>query len=275
MPRPIRRHTLMLLMVLCAYCGGCGSERYEQRLEETRKLFVYEDELNENLGGSWAESSVSIRMPKGFALLPAPKVETDEEGNELESGPDPRQPTQAGIMTEELPGLLGAWTASVEADVANGGSPDFQGATAYAYVLGNHALWMQNEVEEAAQFHETVLTAVVNGLNLPEPDPAAWQPVRYPPKGGYAKSKQAQVLVMKTSGLVGQTQAEASLHLFEDGPEGQKVKLAILFIYPATINASERIQKRIELALETLSYSPNHPTAGDESGAGGASGGGF
>jgi hypothetical protein len=211
-------------------------------------------------------------MPKKLVLQPAPAVETDDDGNPIESGPDPRQPTQAGIMTVDLPGLIGAWTATVEADTANGGSPSFQSVTAYAYVLGNHSLWLQNDVDAAEQFHATALTAVVDGLNLPHPDPADWKTVRYPERGGYLKQKQAQVLIMHTSGFVGETQADVSLHLLEDGPPGEKVKLAILFIYPTTVNASERIQKRIEMALETLTFSPNRPKAGDNQRSGSSDG---
>jgi hypothetical protein len=243
------------LLILCA---GCGTERYEQRLLETRKLLDYQNKLDDNLGRPWSDFGIELRLPKQFSLVPAPPVETNENGEPIPSGPDPRQPN---YMTTELPGLLAAFQATVEADV-NG---EFKPVPAYAYVLGNHEYWLRSDIDQATAFHQTLTQEIVSGLGLPTPDTAtSWQPEKYPQSGGYVPRKDATVWREKTSRYVDETNAQVSLHLFQS----QDVLLAVLFVYPLTIDPNEQLPERIQMSLETLSFSGERPTGSGSGSAG-------
>ena len=120
---------------------GCGSERYEQRLQETVTYFEYKDRINRELGREWSGQGVSLRPPRQFKLNPLPAPETGE-GNQnavlIDASADPRQPHRLGI---ELPGLLAAWETEVDADT---GDSQF-GQSAFLYVLSNSGRYLQQQ----------------------------------------------------------------------------------------------------------------------------------
>lgn len=247
-------YLLLIVTIGLASAGGCGTETYNKRVEQSAKLFAYVNLLNENLGTLWNNSGVEIRMPRQLTEIPPPAVELDENGTMTQSGPDERQPDffSATDADEILPGLIGAWTGKVEAEVAG----EIKQADAYAYVMSNAYLWAKGEQEEATVFKDTVAAAVMNGLNLPLFEAEDWKLQTYPPTPGFIPQQSANVWVTKTDRLVGETRAELSLHLFKV----RDIQVAVLFIYPETIESTEHISKRIDLALETIKISPELPT---------------
>lgn len=250
MKRLNRQMSFLLLLTLgLAAVVGCGTETYNRRLDETRKLFNYINRLNENLGTLWSNAGVEIRMPRQFTEIPPPQMIRNENGELVQDGPDERQPDYS---QEELPGLIGAWKGSVEAEVAG----EYKQVPAYAYIMSNGYLWAKGEQEEASNFKNTVAEAVMDGLNLPLFDEEDWKREDYPPTRGFVPQQSANVWVTKTDTVVDETRAEISLHLFQNGD----IQIAVLFVYPETISPSERITERINLALETIKISPEIPS---------------
>src|SRR6056297_3108734 len=98
------------LCLLMTFLVGCGTELYNQRVAASKELFEYINKLNENLGQAWVQSGVEIRLPKQLVEIPPPKFERNEEGQLVQVGEDLRQPN---YMSEELPGLIGAWQGMV------------------------------------------------------------------------------------------------------------------------------------------------------------------
>src|SRR5215510_11986499 len=84
--------------------AGCGGELYEERLANTKILFVHEELLNQNLQGRWtdADTGVGLRIPLKFEMLPPPAAPAaadkppgqggDEPAEDEAEVPDDRQP---------------------------------------------------------------------------------------------------------------------------------------------------------------------------------------
>jgi hypothetical protein len=267
MPRfPLPRFPLAIVgtFFVVVSCCGCGVDKYEERLNESRKLFAEINEMEANLGREWSDKGVQIRMPRKFEPLPPPEVETDEEGNVTYSGPDPRQPH---FSDEPLPGLIGAWKAEVGADVD--GEP--KDLPAYIYLLSNHFLWAGGDPGAAAGFHTLVLETVVNGIGLPSPEPTDWKAESFPPRPGMITQKTSQVWRSKTSRIIDETPGDVSLHLLENG----NMKIALIVVVPDTIDPSEKLPQRMELALQTIRIDKQEPGIGDGATGSQPSTGGF
>jgi len=162
--RSLSRLLLCVFVVMC----GCGAETYRARLKETAAYFRYQQSLNEELGPKWSERGVSFQPPKQFQMIPPPAPpETDEgEPAALDAAEDPRQPHYLGI---ELPGLLGAWEATVQADVGGTEAP----RKAYLYVLGNHDRYLEGPDSEGfADDPQSFLIDVENLLTDAQDAPA-------------------------------------------------------------------------------------------------------
>jgi len=251
-----RKFFLLLTCSFSAACG-CGTETYNHRLEETRKLFNYINRLNENLGPMWNNSGVEIRMPRQLTEIPPPAMEINKETGEMvQIGIDERQPQ---FSSEELPGLIGAWKGNVEAEVAGQDKP----VPAYAYILSNAYLWGKGEPEDAAAFKDTAAAAVMDGLKLPLYEETDWKREDYPESSsGFIPQQSANVWVAKSDAVVDENapnlRYEASLHLFKNGD----IQVAVLFVYPANINPHEHMSDRIGMALETIKISDELPKGG-------------
>ncbi|MBD3675892.1 MAG: hypothetical protein HUJ26_20480 [Planctomycetaceae bacterium] len=250
-PVQLRARLLPVLCFLMTSVIGCGTEVYNQRVAATKELFEYINKLDENLGQPWAQSGVEIRMPKQMVEIPAPKFERNEEGQLVQVGEDLRQPN---YMSEELPGLIGAWQGTVEADVAG----EFKQVPAYAYIMSNSVYLAKNDPEAAMEFSNKVAETIVNGLNLPPYDPSDWNQKQYPPSPGLVPQQSASVWVTKTDYFIGETKAEISLHLFGQGD----TTVYVLFVYPETITSNERFIERIDLSLETIKISDDRQQTG-------------
>ena len=143
--------------------AGCGGKLYEDRLVNTSTLLAHIGHLKDNLHDKWVdpETGVSLRVPLQFAMLPPPAKpepspedkskpkEKPEEQPKEEEIPDERQPKYLNV---ELPGLRGAFEASVKLFVDN--DPAAAG-DAWLYVMTNH--YLADKSDEAKEFSQTVI----------------------------------------------------------------------------------------------------------------------
>src|SRR5690606_26894491 len=129
----------LLLIFAALLAAGCGAETYRSRLNDTAQYFTYQQKLREELGAARSELGVTYQPPKQFRWIdPPPPPEVDENGEpvSVDGAEAPRQPHYLGL---ELPGLLGAWEATVDAEVGGQDEP----RKAYLYLLGNHYRYLQ------------------------------------------------------------------------------------------------------------------------------------
>ncbi|QDU36257.1 hypothetical protein Mal4_05410 [Maioricimonas rarisocia] len=251
---------------------GCGSEVYEQRLQETAAFFAYMDKLNDNLEPVWRRQDfgLSMRPPKPFQLMPAPVPPEVEEGEEPPPVEDTRQPVFLGT---ELPGLIEAWRADLPSD---GGEQ----VPAFLYFLGNHQRFLDLARSEGvgadpATFLselEIVLQQAL-GVTLPEgesrqADPNTRYRERLPKEERYAIPKDFTAIDFEPPEPIGGVPLRLHLYQYQTG----QVQVALLMVYPADVR--DRPQERLKLALETLNVSgqaPRPQRSSSEGEAGGAS----
>ncbi len=258
-----------LLAVATVGTWGCGSQAYQQRLEETVTYFEYRDRVNRELGRAWSEKGISLQPPRQFRLVPAPAVpafaDGDEEAAFIDSSEDPRQPHYLGV---ELPGLVAAWEARV--DVETGDSQGLQ--TAYLYVLSNYDRYLQQQSDDGAPADPLLLiTDAENqvsravGVFLQEERSRSGQEKnrRYGETvpGGLPDTKyhpQQQFTAVTFSPEVQPTDVPIEMQLYEW--EGKKTQVAILMVYPAGISPREDLPNRLLFALETFQASDQLPS---------------
>jgi len=256
-----RRACYFALLLLCG-TAGCGTEKYNDRLNATNQLFRQTNKLKADLGPAWEQYGVEIRMPNMMTEVPPPPMVQNDEEEWVQSGEDERIPAELSSL--ELPGLIGAWTGEVEAEVAG----EYKPLPAYAFLMSNHYLWADNNPEEAMEYTNLAAEAVIDGLNLPLPDPTDWKQKQYPANPGFIPQQGASVLTKTTDIIVGETKAEVSLHLFAAGD----ITVYALFIYPETFASSERFPEKVATALSTLRIASQKPVAGGAPGAATGSG---
>src|SRR5262245_60501591 len=85
--------------LICVVAVGCGTATYEERLDQTRKLFEYHNTLNQNLQAKWERNDlgISMRVPRGYTLLPPPPIPKQLEDGTVEVVEDSRQPAFLGV----------------------------------------------------------------------------------------------------------------------------------------------------------------------------------
>ena len=62
-------------VVLCGFIAGCGADKYEQRLRESKRFYSELETIEINLAPKWSDGRVVdvIRVPKQFQPIPAPQ----------------------------------------------------------------------------------------------------------------------------------------------------------------------------------------------------------
>ncbi|MCA9026060.1 MAG: hypothetical protein KDA86_12705 [Planctomycetaceae bacterium] len=264
-----RRYLLALLSCLTL---GCGAEKYQERLAQTSEYFEYKDRINRELGPEWTGHGISIKVPKQFQLIPPPATPDGEEEEFASPTEDHRQPHYLGI---ELPGLVGAWKANVQAD-AEGSD---HGRTAYLYLFSNYDLYHQPPDQFGVSVDPTTfmsdferqLTAAI-GVFLPEGDggTGADKNIRYremipagPPNSKFRPRSDFTAVALSPGIPVSDVPLEMQLYEWL----GSKVQVAVLMVYPASVSPQEHLQERLQLAMETFVASDQPPRpAGSSSG---------
>ncbi|HID24369.1 MAG TPA: hypothetical protein EYP14_18495 [Planctomycetaceae bacterium] len=245
------------VLVLCAALMGCGAETYERRLEETRKYFEYLQNVNQALSPApWSEMGIELRVPKQFEMIPPPTGATDPDGLPQPASPasDPRQPR---FLEVELPGLLGAWRATVPVDTDR----ETRDLPAFLYVCSNHFLWLQREknpdvdpLSFDVEFGRRL--APVVGVSPPSSDyDWEWTEEKIPKPGSYAPSKLFDTITFEvvTKGV------KYDLMLFRH--HAQDIHVILMYLVPEDIAPQVRLRRAIEYSLHSLKVSPEVPTS--------------
>lgn len=249
-----------VFLIALGLLAGCGRQEYEERLENTRKLFAHLEILDANLHRDWVDvpTGVKLRVPLQFSAMAAPASSAAASGSSLggESGagkngdgkkgaaapemPDERQPKYLNV---ELPGLRGAFTTSLKVIGANGANSQADG---FIYVLSNHHL--ANSGDSARTFHQDVVAAVAEALRMGV-KPEDWRDERFPQKvGTFAEEVPYKSVVLAPAEAIFGVERRFSLYLYSQGD----VQVVVLFVLPKDVDGSERLTDRIPLCLETL-----------------------
>jgi len=279
------------VFILTGTLCGCGAKVYEERMETTKEYYDYIDRINQNLGPQFADSGVSLRIPKQFQLIPAPvkKPKPVPKGGHAATAPpaaaavetekvkDPRQPDFLDI---ELPGLIAAWQA--ELNTVNGTGEGAQSTTrpGSVYLLSNYTFWQtyktQRETINPIKFHEEIMRTLEEGLGVridertrgsetdrvnkwfSETVPDAKDEL-FAPK----KEVRAITLVPEEGSSKEDFIREYQVYLFANGD----MKIVLIYALPRNVSAGEDIQDRILFSLQTLNVSAEKPVGAKGKGA--------
>jgi hypothetical protein len=251
----------VLAVVLLLAGGGCGTAAYERRMDETVRYFSYLDRLNQYLSpGVWRAPGVELRVPKQFQQIPPPAEGSDPKAR------DPRQPTFASI---ELPGLLGAWQANL-ARSGNAGN-----AKAFLYVLSNGDLLAQpNGAEKASAFNDSVARQIAVSVEQSAAvmdKMGVYEVPKGPPGDSYAAKRSFRLAPLLPASVDDQ---DYNIAIYGYQNEKSPAQVTIVFVFPENVSPNERMERAMDLALETVDVSDERPAPGQPSpsaaGAGGA-----
>lgn len=248
---------------------GCGSDVYESRLAETNAFFQYRQSLDRVLqNGVWSSPvTISMRIPKGFNLQPAPPPAKEGE-------PAPEDERQLNFLGLQLPGIVGAWKAVVACD--NGTYP------AFLFVCSNHQAYLDRvgnpkEAPDPEVYLTDLENALSNVMQVTLPPGEMTQignNIRYsescPRDGKYALQKKFTGITFVPPGILPQMTIELKAQMYEhyNGP----IHVAVIAIYPASIR--ERLDEKLLTALETFSVTNQLPKLPAGAAGAGAAGGG-
>jgi hypothetical protein len=248
------RDRLILALVLgggLLGLAGCGEKLYEDRLENTRKLYSHLEFLDANLHRDWVDpdEGIRLRVPSQFGMIapgaaPAETLSAAQGARpEEQTGRDERQPNYLNV---ELPGLRAAFTASLRVIPANGGSANDHG---YIYVLTNRHL--ANSAERARTFQSDLVSMLGNALHTVV-KPEEWTDPKFPLKvGTFADTVAYKLAVISPKEPIFGIERQFSVYMHQEGD----VQVVILFVLPKDVDGSEKLTDRIPLCLETLRVS--------------------
>lgn len=242
------RCSLIVGLAISAASAGCGRETYLTRLEETRKYFAYEQRLNENLTPvAWQGKNFLLRVPKQFEPISA-KSKTSSEGDR-----DPRQPTFADV---ELPGLQGAWKASLPLTGGEGRGP------AYLYLLSNFEMLAKSENEEkAANFNDSVIrtVAVACGQSVPALEKLPLLEVPRKADDSYVDKLKYRTVSPGLSTTVNDKPYRVRIYAYKK--EKSPAQISLVYVLPESAAAADKLDRAIEMSLETLKVTQDKPSA--------------
>ena len=267
----LRSRILMTCVGLLLVCG-CGSEQYESRLKETSAFFEYRQSLDRVLqSGNWSHPpfQISMRIPKGFNPLPAPRPPKEGE-------PIPEDTRQPAYLSLYLPGIVGAWRGEFPSDQGN--SPVF------LYVCSNHQSYLDAVANpmgpDPALFLTDLENAVATAMQVALPPGEVTQVgnnVRYsetcPRDGKYALPRKFTGITFIPPGLLPSMDVELKAQMY--GHYNGPIHVAVLAIYPAGVR--DRMEDKLLKALETFTVSNQVPRvkSGQATGKPNTGGGGF
>jgi hypothetical protein len=246
-----QRDRLILALVLGAgllLLAGCGEKLYEDRLENTRKLYSHLELLDANLHRDWVDpdDGIRLRVPSNFGLIAPTAVSTESLSGAQSPNPDgpaARDERQPNYLNVELPGLRAAFAASLRVIPANGGAASDHG---YIYVLTNHHL--ANSADHAKTFQADLVTMLGDALHTAV-KPEDWTDPKFPLKvGTFAETVAYKLAVISPREPIFGIERQFSVYMHQQGD----VQVVILFVLPKDVDGSEKLTERIPLCLETL-----------------------
>ncbi len=266
--------SFVILTFLSASLGGCGSQTYELRLEETKKYFSYLNKVNASLhaaeSGLVRDYKITIRIPIQFNFIPPPVPTESEENEEPVPVPPEADERQRKFMNTILPGLLGAWEADLvvqyaeedEEAEADEEEEDAGADTAkgYIYLLGNHLKWIAKEEDasvEPLSFAVEATDAIASGFRMPpDRDEQPWDwAVKKKPSGeaGYVGKKVFDAFEFGANEGDPEIEIDGAyynveLYIHEVGD----IQVLLMIVAPIDTATSEKLGERVGLMLEQL-----------------------
>jgi len=254
------------VILLAMLTSGCGTDVYNERISRTKDLFNYHNTLDQALQGKWdrADFGVSMRIPRGFAMLPPPPPPKTLEDGTVEVAADTRHPAFLGI---ELPGLVEAWQMPTVGSL---------------YVCSNHDRFLtQLEAGANAAKPEEFLTdleaVLQEGLKFTLSPEEAKSPSdinarfreKIPTKSDFADPKDFTSISVDAGEIPNVPPLAARVYEIQAGP----VQAAVICIFLKSAPRSPDVPVR--LALETLAVSSETPRAATSAGGKGPGGANF
>lgn len=258
--------------------SGCGSQKYEERLQSTVKYYEYLDVQNKNLAPAWAlpNNAISYRAPKQFEAIPAPISKDYNEEGELRPGKtDLRQPTNY-IPGMIFSGLQAAWSVQIPIKQQKNSTNEKQTSIpGYLYLLSNRDYFMDDDLAEtASEFTDKTVADLASMLSASLPEEGAWSEIKVPEKPVYSKQKILLMASMKAQKDVLKQGVPTGIRVYRYDTED--IQTLLVFILPLAIEEGKKddgnkLLERIEMSLETFIASdkipkPNLPGGGDPTG---------
>ena len=254
-----------LAAALCLFVG-CGADKYEQRLRESKKYYNELEQIELNLAPKWSDGRLiqEIRVPRQFQPIPAPQPIKHEDGTVEMPAVDPRQPDYLNLVFPRDQ-LIAAWEAPFEVALPDGTTDTRKG---YIYVLSNYWMFIGENPNDALTFTSAIVQHVGTALedHLP-PEKIESPPAELHPKpGGYLPAASYNVFTFKPKPITlrsteRETTVDYSFEMYEK--KNQDIHAVVLVVLPANISSQEKLRERIPMMLDhfTITNVPPSPSA--------------
>jgi hypothetical protein len=236
---------LIVFAIVGTLSAGCGRETYLTRLNETSRYFAYEDRLNQNLTRvAWRGQSFLLRVPKQFQPI---------NGKPNAEGDDPRQPAFVDL---DLPGLQGAWQASLPLTGGEGSGP------AWLYLCCNvEMLGKKGDEDKAATFNRDVIvkTATALGQQKQIPNIEKMPIYEVPPKKEEAFVDRLKYTVINPGIPVMIEEKAYRVRIFCFKKDKSPAQFTLLFVLPDNAVQAGKLDHAIDMSLATLQVTQDKP----------------
>jgi len=242
---------------ICLFvCVGCGTQTYNDRLQETVKYFEFRELQDQVLVKQpWQSSGISLRIPKFLTQVPYDPPPAAAEGEEVEVVEDVDDPRQPDYCDLKMAGMVAAWTGTVDVEIGK----ETEERPCYFYVLSNYELWLEKNASEVAiKYYVDLKESLEEGLHRTIED-AEWDEERHPPnKEGYVEMKEFTTLTLSHDELIHGVHMDFTLYLHQV----QDMQVAILTVLPHQLESRSTVPDAIARCLETLVVSGEKPVKG-------------
>lgn len=254
-------------LLTCLAAVGCGSENYQSRTTDNSvPFFQHQDELNANLGGRLGSGEISLRLPRTFTPVAAPRKKP--------GAPDERDPRLPPDFEGDLPGLVDAFKGTMRSGAESPG-PAAKTVPVFAYLISSRTVPKDPE-DTTASFDTIVYEAIARGLDQqPLPRQSREQAALRVGGEGFAPTLQFRQMVPFDVTIDG-VPMQYRLFFNTGQSVSQGLPVALLFVLPKNPDRLEQMSgngKRLNLSLETLlvrakSDRPAAPVGGAAGGSG-------
>lgn len=274
--KTLKSSTLILVTCLSLFVCGCGTGKYEARLQNSVKYFDYLDQLNQNLSqrSSFQNGAISYRAPLQFSPLQAPLPgDFDKDGNLLPGKADLRQPIFIPGLTFE--GLEAAWITNFPA----AGDKSFPG---YLFLVTNRNFYLDDDRKERAlEFSNKTIADIGSTLQTATPDQLDWIKQTVPENASYSKPVHYKMISLAAQKPVLGPTTNVRIYRHDTGEmkDGQgEIQTLLIFVLPRAYESGAKtppddLLNRIDKSLETLLVDSQKPVRGAMGAGGGAPGG--
>jgi hypothetical protein len=270
-----RRVLIVLCLVACGFVPGCGADKYEARLRESKKYYAELEMIELNLAPKWSDGRAveKMRVPKQFQAIPAPQPVKKEDGTEEMPDVDPRQPDFLNLVFPSNQ-LIGAWEAPFEVALPDGTTDSRK---AHIYVLSNYWMFLGEDPNLALKFTPEIVELVGAALDDPLPPEKIENPPSelHPRPGGYFPSGSYSVFTFKPKAITQrsterETTVNYTFEMFEK--KNGDIQCIVLVVLPENISSHEKLRERIPMMLDHFAMasvppradaSPNAPASGN------------